>query len=685
MAVRPRSAAVRGNGGPLHGSYGAVLRAALVVKKELAACGVLDSDESAAVASGAPLPLPSFLKEMCRSSGNDCFGTTRRRQLCPPMHQRPAATSVPPPPAAWLDAFAHTAAATLDDDAASDAAASVPLRDEPPKASAAEVADPQTAAGGKLQARGDAGSPRLGCAPAARRGAVKWLSTRPRPLCTAAAAAERLPPESPPVCHVEREANLRVVKRLADFDERWRSSQRKEKKRHEIGFSLPLAFRVAKWSSQCSPHPAVSLKNLTGRWEAAFSGSEVTNEYVVFELQGSPNTVCSIQFGVPGGSANPRACRVQYAMDSPDGPWTEAWRFEVDKDARGTLQETHEYGQLVRKFRDRLMKYCSGSLEAAHRLLNVHSQGWFDERDLTSVVEKVNGVGHSDRQVMVSMRRYTGRLFSEMDITNRGYARVADVLSEEGPPPPVAPWWRLLVLSTWSHVASVTICAPVNLLAPQFQDQAADSTVDLDSLNMLHSLWSPHGDAAGGASKGGGREHQRRRSSATGHRIAPLRRGSVGNGACARRGSSCPAGAEERRPQPAHPHAPIFAASRNGADGHGASADRTVPSTAKEVAQISVRQGVAPALGKRFYEVFKKFDTDGNMTLSSDEFKRFLDALHGTKSVEISAERADYFMRLADVDRSGSVTFEEFLSWGQQRHNRTSTCRGKHLEDMALL
>merc|ERR1712066_590475 len=65
------------------------------------------------------------------------------------------------------------------------------------------------------------------------------------------------------------------------------------------------------------------------------------------------------------------------------------------------------------------------------------------------------------------------RLFQELDASSSGEIRVADVLGEEEFHPPVAHWWRLLVLDTWGSKERIVLGAPLRLYCAVEETKAA--------------------------------------------------------------------------------------------------------------------------------------------------------------------------------------------------------------------
>eukprot|EP00746_Dinoflagellata_sp_MGD_P001130 gnl/MRDRNA2_/MRDRNA2_102099_c0_seq1.p1 gnl/MRDRNA2_/MRDRNA2_102099_c0~~gnl/MRDRNA2_/MRDRNA2_102099_c0_seq1.p1 ORF type:complete len:213 (+),score=73.77 gnl/MRDRNA2_/MRDRNA2_102099_c0_seq1:126-764(+) len=64
-----------------------------------------------------------------------------------------------------------------------------------------------------------------------------------------------------------------------------------------------------------------------------------------------------------------------------------------------------------------------------------------------------------------------------------------------------------------------------------------------------------------------------------------------------------------------------------------------------------------PCLKKQMLDVFRKWDTDGNKTISKEEFSKILVA------IGVSAADCEVLFEDADTNEDGNIDFEEFFEW----------------------
>lgn len=229
---------------------------------------------------------------------------------------------------------------------------------------------------------------------------------------------------------------------------------------------VPLQFSVVRWSSQRPEHPAAELCKSTGRWETA--PLHVRHEFVVLELANHrPCNVTSLSLTMPGSDAAPRHCRVHYARESADGPWREAWRFDVRSNDEPSHYTSHDYGRSAKDLQTLLQRHFGGIDEAWEEVFLVPRDVRLSYADFASGMHRLRQLPDLDRSGCGCFEDIQ-RLFEVLDLTWVGSVGLEDLrrprINENdiiiGPE---AVWWRLGIFSNWGSNSGVAIAAPLTL------------------------------------------------------------------------------------------------------------------------------------------------------------------------------------------------------------------------------
>lgn len=243
-----------------------------------------------------------------------------------------------------------------------------------------------------------------------------------------------------------------------------------ENKRGEVFESLehevqerPLEYTIVRWSSQRPEYPATDLAKTTGggRWETA--PLHVRNEYVVFEVRGGhARTVTSMLITLPGTDSGPRQCRVFYSSNSADGPWREAWRFEIKSKDEQVFKAVHDYTAHTDEFRDLLEKQCGCIEDAWHLLLDVNGDGRLSYIEFAAAINRLKqlpGAMKSKCHFFEDIQR----LFESLDVDMSGTVGLDD-LQRKDHRMPEATYWKLSVTNNWGSTLTTAIAAPLTLM-----------------------------------------------------------------------------------------------------------------------------------------------------------------------------------------------------------------------------
>lgn len=277
-----------------------------------------------------------------------------------------------------------------------------------------------------------------------------------------------------------REFDLRNSNKLRNFTSKRAQPQQSQISDENHGFEarrnsgaaeVDLGFTIVTSSSSRPSHDASLLMQTHGRWESHSKGGQgaVQNEYLVFGLHGHPGTVTGIELTLPGTSANPRRCKIQFCTTSQHGPWNDAWNFVIEPKGSFKFRGRHQYGALARQFKDMIIGY-SGSFEMAAQLMDGSGTGLLSRRDFETACLRFQKLCPA-----ATMPDPT-KIFREIDVEGSGQISLDDLFSEE-PKNPVAGWWRLLMLDNWGSPNSIILTHPLRL----FSTETAETSTHHDA------------------------------------------------------------------------------------------------------------------------------------------------------------------------------------------------------------
>jgi len=97
----------------------------------------------------------------------------------------------------------------------------------------------------------------------------------------------------------------------------------------------------------------------------------------------------------------------------------------------------------------------------------------------------------------------------------------------------------------------------------------------------------------------------------------------------------------------------------------------------KMIRRLSREYGFPQNEVEDIYDVFKVFDTSGDLELDREEFIELLCQLHDVKDrSDVPASRLDFFWRQVNQDGGGCVSFEEFLIWYRLYYEKMGKAAG---------
>lgn len=221
-----------------------------------------------------------------------------------------------------------------------------------------------------------------------------------------------------------------------------------------------VAYSIVAWSSQHSEYPASELLTLGGCWEAW--PNHVTNQYVVLEVKGQQRKcITGVSLGLPGTDAGPEKCRVFFSTESAEGPFREAWKFQVA--SKDIQRHTEQFlNVLAGAFND-------GIDEAWTKVLDVNRDGRLSHSEFVQACNRLRTATETSDPTQSLWSSDLHALFAHLDEDQSGTVRLDDLkrLRTEESSRPEAPWWKLLVESNWGSLKRLQVAGPLKLFSKE--------------------------------------------------------------------------------------------------------------------------------------------------------------------------------------------------------------------------
>eukprot|EP00929_Paragymnodinium_shiwhaense_P022987 TRINITY_DN14505_c1_g1_i1.p1 TRINITY_DN14505_c1_g1~~TRINITY_DN14505_c1_g1_i1.p1 ORF type:complete len:733 (+),score=175.52 TRINITY_DN14505_c1_g1_i1:107-2305(+) len=234
------------------------------------------------------------------------------------------------------------------------------------------------------------------------------------------------------------------------------------------GKELELSYDVVRASSQRSDAPASALRQAGGRWETALN--QVRGQFFVVELSEAA-CVTGISFELPGNDSGPRACRLAYSKDSVDGPWKDAFKFEILAREDTAVSYTHSYLKCAESFRTLLdLAFPGGAEEAWKAVFDVDRSGGLSYQEfqlgchrLRTTLSFLAPAKKAQAGRHLATFDDLQRLYETLDTSGSGKLDVEDFATAGSGVVPEALFWRLTVQSTWGAASKLQIFGPLRL------------------------------------------------------------------------------------------------------------------------------------------------------------------------------------------------------------------------------
>lgn len=225
---------------------------------------------------------------------------------------------------------------------------------------------------------------------------------------------------------------------------------------------VELNFQVVKWSTQRQESPAADLEKQSGWWESA--NGVVENQFVIIQLANKePKRLHALELNLPGNDAGPRFCKLQYSNESPDGPWKEAWSFQVVSKSDVKCRSTFETGSnLVKDFKEWLTRSYRGNVHEAWKLLFNDALMEIPSAEFLASMARIKQQMFHPNHGIPSWCEEAQKLAEELDATKSGMVSLASVL-EPAQPPPEACYWKLTIVNNWGSTKRLQVMSPLRL------------------------------------------------------------------------------------------------------------------------------------------------------------------------------------------------------------------------------
>lgn len=225
---------------------------------------------------------------------------------------------------------------------------------------------------------------------------------------------------------------------------------------------VEISFQVVKWSTQRQESPAADLEKQSGWWESA--NGTVENQFVILQLANKePKRLHALELSLPGNDAGPRSCKLQYSNESTDGPWKDAWNFQVASKSDVKCRTTFETGtNIMKDFKDWLVRSYRGNVNEAWKLLFHEKLLEIPSADFLASLTRIKQQMFHPNHGLPSWCQEAQRLCDELDPAKSGVVTLASIL-EPAQPPPEACYWKLTIVNNWGSTKRLQVMSPLRL------------------------------------------------------------------------------------------------------------------------------------------------------------------------------------------------------------------------------
>lgn len=226
---------------------------------------------------------------------------------------------------------------------------------------------------------------------------------------------------------------------------------------------VDLHYTVVKWSSQRPESPAADLALPTGWWESAYG--YVEDQFIVLQLANkTPQKLHVLDINLPGNDCSPRTCWLSYSTEGENGPWREAWGFQVMSKSDSLCRSSYETGvNNAKDFKEWLARaFRGGAKEACETLFGCGEGGFVDYPMFSAALTRCRQYMFSASQAVPMWCNDVSKLFAELDFQNIGKVSLDD-LERTPDGPPEAAWWKISFENNWGSTKKLQVMAPLRI------------------------------------------------------------------------------------------------------------------------------------------------------------------------------------------------------------------------------
>lgn len=191
----------------------------------------------------------------------------------------------------------------------------------------------------------------------------------------------------------------------------------------------------------------------------------VDDQFIVIQLDNkTPQKLHVLDINLPGNDCSPRMCWLHYSTEGENGPWKQAWGFQVSNKSESRCRTSYETGiNNVKDFKAWLARTFSGGVkEACKALFEDNESGFVAYPEFSAAITRCRQHMFNASHTLPTWCLDVSKLFSELDYQNCGNVSLED-LERTPSGPPEAAWWQLSFESNWGSTKKLQVMSPLRV------------------------------------------------------------------------------------------------------------------------------------------------------------------------------------------------------------------------------